>query len=87
MDFTNLKPDMEEITIPQLPQILLPEEESLQNEKPDIPNHPQTIPEYFLPPQHRLTHHRPDLIRAIGYTTNPKFQLIPDPTYRGRRQL
>jgi hypothetical protein len=86
-DFTTLKPDIEEATASQLPQILLPEEEGLQNDKPNTLNHTQTIQEYILPSQHRPTHHRPDLIRAIGYATNSNGQLIPDPTYRGIRQL
>ena len=32
-------------------------------------------------------HHRPDLIRAVGYATNSEGRLITDPTYRGRRQI
>jgi len=44
MDFTNLKPDVEVTTTPQIPQILLPEAEGLQNDKPNIPNNPYTIP-------------------------------------------
>ena len=44
-DFTNLKPDIEDATTSQLPQILLPKDEGLQNYKPNIVNHPQTIPE------------------------------------------
>ena len=86
-DFTHLKPDIEEATALQLPRILHPKEEGLQTDKPNTPNHSQTIPEYILPTQHRPTHHKPDYTRAIGYTTNPSGQLIPDPTYRGRRQL
>ena len=69
-DFTNLKPDIEETTASQLSQILHPEEKGLQHDKPNIRNHSQTKPEYILPTQHSPTHHRPDLIRAIGYTTN-----------------
>jgi hypothetical protein len=65
MDFTNLKPDMEETTTPQLPQIPLSEEEGLQNDKLDIPNNSQTITEYTLPSHHGSTHNRSDLIRAI----------------------
>ena len=86
-NFKNLKPDMEETISPQVPQILLPEEECLKNDKLDIPNHVQTIPEYILASHHIPTHHRPELIRAIAYTINPNGQLIPDPTYRGKRQL
>ena len=87
-DLTNLKPDIEEITASQLPQILHQEEKGLQNDKPNTPNHPQTIPENIFPPHHRATaHHRLDFIRAIGYTTNPSGQLIPDPTNPGIWQL
>jgi hypothetical protein len=86
-DFTTLKPDVAEATTSQLPQILHPEEEGLQNDRPNTTNQPQTIPEYILPPQHKPTHNKPDLITAIGYTTNSNGQLIPDPTYRGRRQI
>jgi hypothetical protein len=85
-DFTTLKPDITEDTASQLPQILHPEEEGLQNDKSNTANQPQTMPEYILPPQHRPSHHTPDLIKAIGYTTNSNGQLIPNPTYRGRRQ-
>ena len=86
-DFTTRIPDTKENTASQLPQILHPEEEGLQNDKPDTTNQPQTVPEYILPPQHRPTHQRPYLIRAIGCTINSNGQLIPDPTYRGRRQI
>ena len=80
-DFTTLKPDLEETTVSQLPQILLPEDEGLQNDKPNTVNHLQTIPEYIIPTQHRPTHHRPSLIRAIGYTTNAIGQLVSDPPH------
>jgi hypothetical protein len=86
-DFTTLKPDTTDDTASQLPQIPHPEEENLQHDKPNTTNQPQTIPECILPPQHRPTHHKPDLIKAIGYTTNSNGHLIPDPTYRGRRQI
>jgi len=32
-------------------------------------------------------HHRPDLVRAVGYTTNLEGRLITDPTYSRRRQI
>ena len=86
-DFTTLKTDTTDDTTSQLPQITHPEEEGLQNDKPNTPNQPQIIPDYILPPQHIPTHHRPDMIMAIGYTINSHGQLIPDPTYRGRRQI
>jgi hypothetical protein len=46
-DFTTLKPDIKEDTVAQLPQILLPEEEGLQNDKPNTINRPQTIYNIF----------------------------------------
>jgi hypothetical protein len=86
-DFTTLKPDITEAMTSQLPQILHPEEESLQNDKPNTSTQPQSIRDYILPPQQRPTHHRPNLTRAIGYTINSNGELIPDPIYRGRRQI
>jgi len=86
-DFTTLKPDTKNDTTSPLSQILHPEEERLQNGKPNKPNQPQAIPDYILPPQHRPTHHRPNMIRAIGYTINSNGPLIPDPAYGGRRQI
>jgi hypothetical protein len=86
-DFTTLKPDTTEDTATQLPHILHPEEKGLQNDKPNAANQPHTIQEYILPPQHRPTHHRPDLVKAIGYTINSNGQIIPDPTYREKRQI
>jgi len=41
-------------------------------------NYPQTIPEHILPAKHRLKHHRPDLIRAIGYIITPEGRLTKD---------
>jgi hypothetical protein len=51
----------------QLDTITHPNQEGMQDDKAD-PNYPQNIPEHILPAQHRPQHHRPDLIRAIGYT-------------------
>ncbi len=83
----NHKPDIHDTESTHLPQILLLEEEGLQDDKHYNQNYPQTIPEYILPTQHIPIHQRPDLVRAIEYTSNPEGQLIPDQTYRGRRQL
>ena len=77
-DFKTLPQDNTEYPAAQLPQILHPEEEGLRNDKPNTATHPQTIPEYILPPQHRSTHHKPDMIKAIGYTINSNGKLIPD---------
>ncbi len=70
----------------QLEAIKHPNQEGLQDDKTDS-NYPQTIPDYILPAQHRPKHHRPDLIRAVGYTTIREGRLTKDLTYRGRRQL
>jgi len=70
----------------QLDTITYPKQEGMQDDKAD-PNYPQTIPEHILPAQHRPQHRRPDLIRAIGYTTTPEGRLTKDLTYMGRRQL
>jgi hypothetical protein len=41
----------------------------------------------YTPPAHkRPTHHIPDLVKAVGYTTGPDDHLIRDPAFRGRRQ-
>ena len=58
----------------------------MQEDKADS-NYPQTIPEHILPAQHRPKHHRPILIRAIGYIITPEGRLKKDLTYKGRRQL
>ena len=72
---------------PHLQDITHLSQEGLQDDKQDPSYHPQTIPHYILHPQHRPKHHRPDLIRAVGCTTNSEGRLIIDPTYRGRRQI
>jgi hypothetical protein len=71
---------------PTLEAITQPNLEGLQDDKADT-RYPQTIPEYILPAQHRPKHHRPDLIRAVGYMLTPEGRLTIDHTYRGRRQL
>ena len=42
---------------------------------------------YILHPQHKPRHHKPDLIRAVGFTLNTQGKLVKDLTYRGRRQI
>jgi hypothetical protein len=86
-DFKNNKTDMYDTASPHIPQILVLEEEGLQDDKSHNQNYPQMIPEYILPTHQRPTHHKPDLIRAIGYITSLEGQLVPDLTFRGRRQL
>jgi hypothetical protein len=43
-EFATLKPDIAEATASQLPQILHPEEEGLQNDKSNTANQPQNTP-------------------------------------------
>jgi hypothetical protein len=71
----------------QPPPITHPEQEVLQDDKNADGETPHIILEYILPAQHRPTHHKPDIIRAIGYTIGPDGTLKEDPTYKGRRQL
>jgi hypothetical protein len=61
--------------------------EGLQDDKTDDPDYPQTIPDYVLHPQHRPKRHKPDLIRAVGFTLNKQGKLVKDLTYRERRQI
>jgi hypothetical protein len=62
-------------------------QEGLQDDKSENPDYPQTIPDYILHPQHRSKHHKPDLIRAVGFTLNKQGRLDKDPTYRGQIQI
>ncbi len=55
-------------------------------DKSENPEYPHSIPDYVLPTQHRPKHHKPDLIRAVGYTLNPQGKLVKDLIYRGQRQ-
>ena len=45
------------------------------------------MPNTILPKHKRPKHHKPNIIRAIGYTINTEGALVADPTYRGRRCL
>ena len=45
------------------------------------------MPDYVLHPQHIPKHHKPDLIRAVGFTLNKQGKLVKDHPYRGRRQI
>ena len=62
-------------------------QEGLQADKSNNPAYPQSIPDYVLHPQHIPKHHKPYLIRAVGFTLNNQGQLVKDLTYRGRRQI
>jgi hypothetical protein len=86
-DLSKHKSYMEDTTPYHLLSIPLLEHEGLQDGKPNTLDQQQTIPECILPARKRPTHHRPGLVRAVGYTTGPDGHLIKDPTFRGRRQL
>jgi hypothetical protein len=86
-DFQKNIPTTKDTTPSNLPPITQPEHEGLQDDKNENGETPHIIPEYILPAQYRPTHHKPDIIRAIGYTIGPDGKLREDPTYRGRRQL
>jgi len=45
------------------------------------------IPTDLLPKHKRPPHHKPDIIRAIGYTRNTQGQLVEDMPYKGRKCL
>ncbi len=86
-DFTNLTSDIDTTPHSHHQDIKHSTHEGLQDDKSDNPDYPQTIPEYILHPQHRLKHHKPDLIRAVGFTLNKQGKLVKDLTYRGQRQI
>jgi hypothetical protein len=85
--FKNLSTPQADTAQTHLHGITHPSQEGLQDDKRDTTTSPQTIPKHILPARLRPQHHRPDLIRAIGYTLTPESILIKDHTYRGRRQL
>jgi hypothetical protein len=78
-----------EMTTPQEDttlQALKATQEWLQNEK-EKTQHPTIIPTDFLPKHKRPQHYKPDIIRAIGYTSYTQGQPVEDTTYKGRRCL
>ncbi len=66
------------------PPIPHPDQEGLQDDKQTDKETHHTIPDYILPAQHRPKHHRPDLVRAVGYILGPNHKLTRDYSYRGR---
>ena len=75
-----------EMTTPQKDKTLQALEathEGLQNDK-ETTQHPTIILTNIIPKPKRPKHHKPDIIRAIGYKLNTKGQLVEDPTYKGR---
>jgi hypothetical protein len=86
-NFSNLTPDTDTPPCSHHHDIKHSTQEGLQDNKLDNPDYPQTIPDYILHPQHLSKHHKPDLIRAVGFTINKQGKLVKDLTYRGQRQL
>ena len=87
MDFSKHIPKTEDTTPSDPSPITHPEHEGLQDDKQTDGETRHIIPEYILPAQHRSTHHKPNIIIAIGYTLGPDDNLKIDHTYLGRRQL
>jgi hypothetical protein len=54
-------------------------QESLQDDKSENLDYSQSIPDYVLHPQHKPNHHKPDLVRAVGYTLNKQGKLVKNP--------
>jgi len=65
-------------------QALEANREGLQNDKMKT-QHPSIIPTDLLPKHKRPKHHKPGIIRAIGYIRNRHGQLVEDTNSRGRR--
>ena len=86
-DFTDLTSDTDTSPHSHYHDIKHSTQEGLQDDKTDNPDYPQTLPDHILPPQHRPIHHKPDLIRAVGFTLNKQGKLVKDLTYRGQRQI
>jgi len=62
-------------------------QEGFQDDKSEDPGYPRPIPDYVLHPKYKPKHHKPDIIRAVGYTLNTQGKLVKDLTYRGQRQI
>jgi hypothetical protein len=86
-DFSNIIFDIDTPTYIHQQGITHSTQEGLQDDKSDDPTYLQSIPDYVLHPQHKPKHHKPDLIRVVGFTLNKQGKLVKDPTYRGRRQI
>ncbi len=70
-DFSNLTSDLYTPHTHTHHQDIKPStQEGLQDDKAENPDYPQSIPDYVLHPQHRPKHHKPDLIRAVGFIIN-----------------
>ena len=86
-DFSNHTPDIDTTPNFHHQDIKHSTHEGLHDDKSKNPDYPQTIPGYILHPQHRPKHHKPEIIRAVGFTLNKQGKLVKYLTYRGRRQI
>jgi hypothetical protein len=86
-DFSNLTIDIDTPPHTHHQDMKHSTHEGLQDDKPEHADYPQSIPDYVLHSQHKPKHHKPKLIRAIGFTLNSQGKLGKDPTYRERRQI
>ena len=78
-----------EMTTPQedtTVQAIKATHEGLQNHK-EKTQHPIIIPTNLIPKHKRPHHHKPNIIRALGYKWNTIGQLLENTTYKGRRCL
>jgi hypothetical protein len=69
-DFSTLKANIDTTPHTHLHDIAHSLQDGLQDDKPDNPDYPQSTSDYILSTHHKPKHHRPDLIRAVGYTIN-----------------
>ena len=86
-DFSNLAVDIDISSHTHHQGITHSLQEGLQDDKSENPDYPQSILDYVLHPQHKPKHHKPDLVRAVGYTLNTQGKLVKILTYRGQRQI
>jgi hypothetical protein len=82
MDFkTQNKIEMATLQEDTTTQAIEATHEGLQNDK-EKSQHPTIILADLLPKHKRPQHHKPNIIRAIGYTRNTQDQLVEDTTYK-----
>jgi hypothetical protein len=86
-DFRNITVDIDTSSHTHHQGITHSLQEELQDDKEENPDYPQSIPDYVLHPQHKPKHHKPDIIRAVGYTLNTQGKLVKDLTHRGHGHI
>ena len=86
-NFNNLKADIHTSPLTHRQGRTHSLHEGLQDDKSENPDYPQSIPDSVLHPEHKPRHHKPDLIRAVGYTLNTQSKLVQDLADRGQRQI